>query len=97
MNENTLLLIVIGLTIAVIFALVLNRYFRARWGNKEVEVGNKDAHSSSMRMEATGPKSKIERALQHNETGAEDMEMKAEQGGQVIDAEQRAAKRESEK
>jgi hypothetical protein len=89
------LLVAIGLIIAVVLALLLKRHLRIRWGNKEIEANPQKVSNSSMCMEATGHGSKIKRARQHDESGSASMEIKAERGGQVLDAEMRSKKGDS--
>lgn len=88
MTENVALLIVAGLIVAVVVALILNRNFRARWGDKEVQTGSSKKVGGSMEMSASGKGSKIEKAAQEDASGAASMKMTAEEGGQLHDVKQ---------
>ena len=88
MSENVALLIVAGLIVAVVVALLLNRNFRARWGDKEVETGSSKKAGATMEMTASGKGSKIEDSAQLDSSGAAHMKMAADEGGQISGAKQ---------
>ena len=97
MTENVYILIVVGLAIAVVVALLLNRRLRVQWGNKKVETGGSQQSGTAMSMTASGKNSKIERARQVDESGSAKMDMKTKQGGQLIDVDMQGSEGDSEK
>ncbi len=99
MSNQVAILLVAGLIAAVLLALVLNRSFKAWWGDKGVQTGvdGTAPAQKGQEMTASGRGASIERAAQVRNGSAEgNMTMRAERGGTLKDVQQHVGSKENE-
>lgn len=101
MSNQVALLLVAGLIAAVLLALIMNRRFKAWWGDKGVQAGTDEAlqaqKGGNMNMSAVGKGSSIERAAQIRHGASDgDQNMEASSGGKLKGVKQEIGSKENQ-
>jgi uncharacterized membrane protein YqiK len=90
MSNSVLLAIVIAVAVVAIIALWLNRRLKITSAHGGLEVGEDQRAAGSMTVSATGSGSTVERSKQIQQGAGPAMDIKAADGGRVLDPEQRS-------
>jgi len=90
MSDYVIIVIAFALLVAIVVTVFLRGKIKVWWKNMGVTAERKAPKGTSMEMEAHGPGSKIRRAKQIGQgPGDKQLKMKAREGGQLVDVEQR--------